>query len=691
MTGSSRMPLLSVESLGVRYATPAGSIAALRDVSFSVEAGQAVALVGESGSGKSTVALAILGLLGPEATLAGGRVLLDGRNLLDLPPAEMRGVRGNRVSIVFQDPFASLNPGLAIGIQVAEPLMQHRGMRRDEALAKARTALAEVGLPRPEELLRAYPHQLSGGMQQRVLIAQALICDPDLIILDEPTTALDVTIEAQILDLLDALRQRRQLAMLFITHNFGVVNRICDSACVLYSGSMLEAGSKGRILGEPAHPYTQGLLGSMVRLGRERLERLAPIPGRFPDLRRLPAGCLFHPRCPHALGACRTEPQVMRPLSGGWVRCWRAGSLPPQAVPDAPAAAARSAPSQGPLLAVHDLCKIYSLAPRLVTGGRFALRFDRREVRAVDGLSLTIRSGEVVGLVGESGSGKSTLGRCIARLTELSAGRIEFDGRDVTAAHGAALRSFRRGVQIIFQNPMSSLNPRRRVGAALGRSLDLLGDARLPNRAARIGELLESVGLPAHYAGRYPHQLSGGERQRVSIARALASNPRFIVCDEPISALDVSVQATVLNLLADLRDQRGLAYLFISHDISAVAHIADRIVVMYGGVILEEGPTEMVLSPPFHPYTEALVSAVPSVESAAASGGRIRLRGDAGETGGAARGCRFHRRCPRKIGPICEDVAPPVVRPAEAHWIRCHLPPDALRHPAPLQAESRSE
>ena len=685
------MPLLAVESLTVRYAVQGGNITALRNVSFSIEKGEALALVGESGSGKSTVALAVLGLLGPEAFIADGRVVFEGRNLLDLPRTELRALRGDRLSVVFQDPFASLNPALTIGRQLADPLVHHRSAGRIDATAKARAALAEVGLPRPGELLDAYPHQLSGGMQQRVLIAQALICDPDLLVLDEPTTALDVTIEAQILDLLDNLRRRRGLTMLFITHNLGVVNRICDRACVLYAGSVLEQGPKSLTLGEPLHPYTRGLLNSVVRLGQARRERLMPIPGRFPDLRRLPTGCLFHPRCPHVLDACRTEQQVARPLSGGSVCCWRAGSLPAEAHSVPPLVPPRAARREAPLLAARDLHKAYPLPRRLVLGGKSLLRLERREVKAVDGVSLAIKSGEVLGLVGESGSGKSTLGRCVARLIDMSSGRLDFHGRDVTVTKGAALRTFRSAVQIIFQNPMSSLNPRRRVGATIGRSLDLMDGAKTYDRQARIGDLLESVGLPADYAGRYPRQLSGGERQRVSIARALASNPTLIVCDEPISSLDVSVQATVLNLLADLRDRLGLAYLFISHDLSAVAHIADRIAVMYAGIVLEEGPTDKVLEPPFHPYTEALLSAVPSIEPVAEARDRIRLRGDGGGHEGAAHGCRFHRRCPRKIGPICEGAIPPVVRPAEGHWISCHLPLEELRHPAPLGRASGSE
>jgi peptide/nickel transport system ATP-binding protein len=687
----SAAPLLEVEGLSVCFATAGGEVAALRDVSFRVERGEALAIVGESGSGKSTVALAILGLLGPEATVGSGRILFSGQDLARLSASELRRLRGDRLSIVFQDPFASLNPGLRIGLQLAEPLIHHRAMPRRQALAKAAAALAEVGLPRPDELLYAYPHQLSGGMQQRLLIATALICEPELIILDEPTTALDVTIEAQILDLLEMLRRRRKLAMLFISHNLGVVNRICDRICVLYAGSVLEQGPKELMLGRPLHPYTQGLLGSVPRLCGERLARLMPIGGRFPDLTRLPSGCVFHPRCPHVLQECRDEPQHLRPLAGGEVRCWRAGSLPrPErdaawtraARPERPPDAGRT-PTRQALLSADHLRKVYPLGRRIRVGGAHLLRVERREVVAVDGISIAIREGEVLGLVGESGSGKSTLGRCLARLVDPTQGRIIFEGGDITRARGAGLRRFRGEVQIIFQNPTSSLNPRRRVGATIGRSLDLLGGAQGPRRQARIGALLDAVGLPAEFASRFPHQLSGGERQRVSIARALASDPRFVICDEPVSALDVSVQATVLNLLADLRDRLGLSYLFISHDLASVAHIADRIAVMYGGAICEEGPTEAVLAPPFHPYTQALLSAVPSLEPISAERERTRLRGDPGMPAAWPRGCRFHSRCPRKIGPICENEEPPIVRPSEGHWIRCHLPADALRQPLP--------
>lgn len=685
-------PLLKVEGVSVTYASPVGEVAALQDVSFQVARGEALALVGESGSGKSTIALAALGLLGAEATIRSGQILYAGKDLTRMPAAELGRIRGNRVSMVFQDPFGTLNPGMTVGLQVAEPLIRHQGLSRDAAMERVVTVFAEVGLPRPAELVSSYPHQLSGGMQQRILIAAALICEPDLIILDEPTTALDVTIEAQILDLLMKLRQRRNLAMLFITHNLGVVNRICDRVCVLYAGRILEEGPKNLTLRRPRHPYTQGLLGALPRIGPEQHGRLTPIPGHLPAPGNAPEGCIFNPRCAYALEQCRTEPQVLRPMDGGSVRCWRAEDIPRLTrETGVESALPRTTRESLPLLEVNDLRKTYPLGRRIKLGGPRLISIERREVDAVNSVTLQVRSGEVLGLVGESGSGKSTLGRCIVRLVDASDGQTRFGGEDVTRARGDALHKFRSDVQIIFQNPASSLNPRRRVGATIGRSLDLLGKIGKQDRQARIEELLQSVGLPGYFAERFPHQLSGGERQRVSIARALASNPKFIVCDEPVSALDVSVQATVLNLLSDLRDQLQLAYLFISHDLSAVAHIADRIAVMYSGVILEQGPTPAVLSRPNHPYTEALLSAVPTVDLTSGEPDRIALRDPSLGLKAATTGCRFHTRCPRKIGAICEIEAPPLLESGEGHWIRCHLSLDALARPSAIAAHGDRE
>ena len=661
-------PVLQLLNLSVAYPSGDGWLRALDDVSFEVGAGRALGVVGESGSGKSTTALAVLGLLAPEARIAGGEIRFNGTPLFALPDAQMRALRGNRISIVFQDPFASLNPAIPVGAQIAEPLVLHRRLTDAAAAEAVRTLLAEVGIADPHAVALAYPHQLSGGMKQRALIASALACAPDLLVLDEPTTALDVTIEAQILDLLEKLRRDRGLSMLYITHNLGVVARICDDVCVLYAGRVVETGSAEAVLRRPRHPYTKGLLASLPRVA-ERKHRLAPIPGRFPDLTSPPSGCIFHPRCHFALDRCRDQPQA---LEAG-VRCWRADELADAAwqAPAEETGAARPAAevSGATLVEVKGLSKTFQLGGlfdgmSIDWSGGFPLKFDPPRVRAVDDVTLRVAAGEALGLVGESGCGKSTLGRMLIGLIEPGAGTI-------TIAGGAP-QANRRAAQIIFQNPDSSLNPRKTVEAIVGRPLVLHGLAAGSGVRKRVVELLEMVRLSDAFLQRYPHQLSGGEKQRVGIARAISTSPQFIVCDEAVSALDVSVQAYVLNVLADLRDRLNVAYLFISHDLSVIAHIADRVAVLYRGAIVEEGPVEEVLRPPYHPYTEALLSAIPDVQRGAGVE-RIRLRGDAVEQGGHTKGCRFQHRCPRKIGEICETRTPPVVEVAPGHRIACHI------------------
>jgi len=606
--------MLTIDDLTVRYRTLGGEVEALTSVSLFARKGATLALVGESGSGKSTIALAAMGLLPSEAQVTSGRGLIGDDDILAMTQAERRRLRGTRVSLVFQDPFAVLNPSLRIGEQVGETLVHHRGFSKEKAHARAVALLDEVGIVDPAVVAHLYPHELSGGMRQRALIAGALAAEPEVLILDEPTTALDVTIEAQILDLLETLRAKRGLTMLFITHNLGVVKRIADEIAVLYAGQVVERGAKDDVLRAPMHPYTKGLLAAVPRLGGKK-KQLAAIPGQLPDLRVPPSGCRFQPRCPFATPDS-ASPQVLIELGDRQVRCSSATQLRDTAWPEAeevaPAAASRP-PDSRTIVDVRDLTKSFGRGGGLLR--RMARASQPPETKAVDHVSLSIAAGEVLGLVGESGSGKTTLGRTILRLIEPTSGTIAVAGETVTNKPQRALEPMRRAAQIVFQNPDSSLNPRKTVRELLGRPIVRFGLAALADIPARVDALLDLVRLPRHYADRYPHQMSGGEKQRVGIARALATQPRFIVCDEPVSALDVSVQAAIVNLLADLRDRLAVAYLFISHDISVVAHLADRVAVMHRGAIVEIGATDAVMERPQHPYTRRLLAAVPRLDS----------------------------------------------------------------------------
>ncbi len=669
-------PLLSITGLSVKYRTAGGTVSALSDIGIDVGKGRTLAIVGESGSGKSTVALALMGLLPSEAVIAGGHIVYDGTDILTLGDEARRKLRGRRMALVFQDPFAVLNPSMRVGEQIGEGLVHHRGLSNDAALARAVELLAEVGIADPKAIAGAYPHELSGGMRQRALIAGALAAEPDFLILDEPTTALDVTVEAQILDLLRDLQAKRGLSMLFITHNLGVVRQIADEVAVLYAGEIVERGATTDVFEQPRHPYTKGLLAAIPRLVA-RQDRLASIPGRLPDLRHPPAGCRFARRCPFAQPACAAR-QSLWVGAGRQVRCVRADEVQAEPWPvfaEDPGAPARAAPTAADLGAVveaSDLRKTFRL-----TRGLASLRFEGWrpvvrpvEIRAIDGVTLTIGRGEVLGLVGESGCGKTTLGRTILRLIDPDSGEISVAGAQVTGLTQARLTDMRRQAQIVFQNPDSSLNPRKTVGDIIARPLQRFAIVPASEVAARVRALLDLVRLPSHFANRYPHQLSGGEKQRVGIARAIATEPQFIVCDEPVSALDVSVQAAIVNLLADLRDRLGVAYLFISHDISVVAHLADRIAVMYRGRIVEIGTAAEVLAPPMHPYTEALLSAVPNVDARESSRIRLPLEPRRSMTHG---GCVFAGRCPRRIGEICDTKVPPEVVRSASHRIACHL------------------
>jgi len=623
-------PLLSIRNLCIDFVGGATPIQALRNINVDIAPGRAVGLVGESGSGKSTVALAALGLPDKEARIRDGAILFKGRDIYAMSEEERRKLRASVISIVFQDPFTSLNPSLLVGHQIREALVVHRGFSTADADAECLRLLREVGIADPEKMMRSYPHQLSGGMKQRALIAAALACDPELLILDEPTTALDVTVESQILDLLAQLRVTRKLSMLFISHNLGVIARICDEVCVLYAGEVLEHGATAQVLADPRHPYTKGLLAALPHLG-ERRKRLVPIPGRLPHPTARPQGCVFADRCAFVQGEHCATSQIMETQGPGHAaRCWRAQDLAGRSWPAAQPAvlgddhAAGTGPGARPMVTVEGLERAFHTGgwrlrlPRLLGGRSGGAPAEAKVFKAVDGVSLSVGAGEVVGLVGESGCGKTTLGRCLIDLIHPTAGQIRIDGRNLVTADARMRRSILKDAQMVFQNPDSSLNPRKTVREILARPMQLFGLTTTTAETQRqVVALLDLVRLGPHYADRYPHQMSGGEKQRIGIARALATRPRFIVCDEAVSALDVSVQASILNLLCDLRDQLGVAYLFISHDLAVVSHIADRICVMYKGKIVEEGSADSVIDNPRHPYTQKLLSSVPSVDKLA--------------------------------------------------------------------------
>jgi peptide/nickel transport system ATP-binding protein len=673
-------PLLEIRNLTIRYREGDRHVTAVRDISFTLQPGGALAIVGESGSGKSSVAGAILDFLGPAAEITGA-ILFEGQNLAELTPAQRRGILGRRIGAVFQDPFTALNPALRVGRQIAEPMVQHLGLPLAEALGRAETALHEMGIDRAAEVARAFPHQLSGGMKQRALIAAAIACEPPLLILDEPTTALDVTVEAQILSLLSRLRRDKGICLLFISHNLGVVRRLCDDVAVMYASQLVELGNVRRVLEQPAHPYSKGLLASRPPLAAtSRDSRLAAIDGQMPTTAEPDAGCVFAPRCPFHEPRCSAGPQPLTITPDGHrVRCWKTDVVGPWPSRQVTAGVAPAFRRGDALVNATRLSKTFDASRGLtawrlsVIGGRPQVYRRPRPVPAVNDVSFSISPGEVLGLVGESGCGKSTLGRLLLQLLRQSGGSVEFDGADLARLPAQALSPFRKQAQIVFQNVGSSLNPRLSVGEALDRPLALFKLVEPRDRTRRVEALLDMVRLPAAYRKRFPHQLSGGERQRVAIARALATEPRFIVCDEPVSALDVSVQATIVNLLADLRDAFGLSYLFISHDLAVVAQLSDRIAVMYRGRICEIGTADEVLAPPHHPYTRALLASAADDEPV--------LEPPAGRMAAAIHaGCVFAARCPHKLGPVCDTTTPPLRILSASHAIACHL--DILSDPA---------
>jgi peptide/nickel transport system ATP-binding protein len=677
-------PVLKVEDLVVSYETRKGDVPAVRNVSLDINRGETFGLVGESGCGKSTVAFSIVDFLGRNGKIVDGSILFQGQELRARSQEELRHLRGDRIAMVYQDPMSALNPSLRIGDQLSEVLIVHRGLSRKDAYEKCIYMLNRVYMSDPETLMRRYPHQLSGGQQQRVVIAMALLNNPALLIMDEPTTALDVTVQAAVLDLIDELRREFDTAILYISHNLGVIARVSDRVGVMYAGEMVERALVGGIFLRPMHPYTQGLMRCLPKLGLSKQSSyLYPIRGQVPSLTSLPPGCLFEPRCDLAREQCGAEwPQLREVEHGHVVRCHFAEEAI-QAKPRLPedlasVLAATPALDQEPILRVERLRKYY-----LQEQGLLSRLGHKRYVKAVDDVSLAVPKGSTLGVVGESGCGKSTLAKVIVGLEALTEGKIDFLGFDISVPVSDRDLQLIKELQMVFQNPDSTLNPSFSVGQQVARPLIRFKTVPRKQVKEEAIRLLNGVKLGEDYYDRLPQQLSGGEKQRVGIARAFASRPAFVICDEPVSALDVSVQAAVLNLLLGIQREFSTTMLFVAHDLSVVRFFSDHVLVMYLGKPCEIGSSESIYAPPYHPYTEALLSAVP-IPDPRAQQKQIRLSGTVPSAVTPPTGCRFHTRCPRELGEICETEEPPRRDAGSGHYIYCHIPLEELRKVEPV-------
>jgi peptide/nickel transport system ATP-binding protein len=677
-------PILALENVSISYFVRAGEVPAVTDISLTLRPGEALGLVGESGCGKSTLAMAILRYLGGNGRVVKGRILFRGRDMAELSEAELRDIRGGGIGMVYQEAMSALNPSITVGEQLAEAVVYHGGGSMAQARGEAEAILKAVRLPDPGRIMAAYPHQLSGGQQQRVVIAMALLAKPDVLLLDEPTTALDVTVEAGIVELIAELRARYGMTLVYISHNLGLIAQVCDRVAVMYSGEIVEEGPVSAVFSAPRHPYTRGLLRCIPLPYVDRHARLLrAIPGQVTLPQDRPRGCFFGPRCEHAqAGRCdagRIELQAADP--GHVVRCVRWQELAD--LPETGEARPEEARGDDAAIAVVDLDKTYTIDDRglwgMLTGAQ------ARQVQANQKLNFRARQHQTLAIVGESGCGKTTFAKVLMGLETATGGEIKFEGVDlgatpVQAREAALLRS----LQMVFQNPDETLNPSFSVGAQIARAVKKLGVGRTREEIARrTSELLELTRLPAAFATRRPRQLSGGQKQRVAIARAFAGNPTAVVADEPVSALDVSVRAAITELLLDIQRRQGTTLIVISHDLGFVRYIADRVVVMYLGQVMEVGTTEQVFAPPYHPYTEALLAAVP-VADASVVKRRIVLSGELPSPLDPPKGCPFHTRCPRKLGAICESEKPPDQRLADGHRIVCHIPAAELARVEPV-------
>ena len=668
-------PLLQIKDLHTDIEIRSGVVRALSGVDLHVNPGETLGIVGESGSGKTMTALSLMGLLPQGGKVSSGSIILDGQDLTQLPLKEKRKLRGTKVGMIFQDPLTSLNPTMKIGLQVCEPLRVHEGLSKKEALERAVEILKRVGMPRPEVVINNYPHQLSGGMRQRVMIAMALVCKPRILIADEPTTALDVTTQMQILDLIDELRDEYKMGVILITHDLGVVAGHTDRVAVMYAGRIVETAPTKTLFTEPKHRYTSSLMAALPERALAAGTKLFSIPGAPPSLTNLPVGCRFAARCLWATDECRAGYPDLSGDETHTFSCFH----PVQEGDESPAVlqgkldsnktdgAAENVPqiSHETLLDVKEASREYESA-----GSGFFKR-EKGVVSAVDRVSITVKKGETYGLVGESGCGKSTVGRLIAGLEPPSGGAIELDGRDLATLKGRDAVRIHRDVQMMFQDSYAAMDPRMRIDQILAEPMSIQKTGNARQIAERIMEILEQVGLTEEILDRYPHEFSGGQLQRIGFARSLTLAPDLIVADEPVSALDVSVQAQVLNLMKDLQQELGLSYLFISHDLAVVQYMADRIGVMYLGRIVEEGPASEVVKNPKHPYTKALIDSIPVPDPEFKHDEHaIKLTGEPPSAVNPPEGCRFRPRCPFageecKVQPMLTD---------ETHRVACHHP-----------------